>query len=88
MTSRPLISALSVVDPYASRPNHAGNLRDVDGSASHHTPDCHDQMRFGAGTEVDLTPGVYYVTNGNFPPLRTRQSHARPVMAYKASQSS
>ena len=72
LASRPLIGAPSVADPYASKLNHTFLTSRMPTPCATWTgvppiaPYCYDQMQFSAGAVIDLTPGVYYVTNGNF----------------------
>jgi hypothetical protein len=64
--------ASAIADPYVSKLNHTFLTSGMPPTCVPWTgvlpiaPNCYDQMWFGAGPVVDLTPGVYYVTNGNF----------------------
>ena len=77
LTSRLEIGAPSIRDPYARTLTHAFLSTGIPAirAATHTwtdvtatiTPGLYDGgMSFGANAIVDLTPGVYYVTNGDF----------------------
>ena len=78
LTSRPMIGApaSSFLDPYAAKLTHAfltaGIPRTSGGDHSWNSaktigPGLYDKgMSFGPHAIVDMTPGVYYVTNGDF----------------------
>jgi hypothetical protein len=76
LTSRPMIGAPSISDPYARTLTHAfltSNIpatrvtRNFWNETTTITPAHYERgMSFGARAVIDLTPGAYYVTNGNF----------------------
>jgi hypothetical protein len=76
LTSRPMIGAPSILDPYAGTLTHAFLTGGIPGSSggSHFwnsaktiSPGLYDKgMSFGPHAIVDMTPGIYYVTNGDF----------------------
>jgi hypothetical protein len=77
LTSRVQIGAPSITDPYASGLTHAFLTSGIPatpaatntwtGVTATISPGLYDGgMRFGANAIVDLTPGVYYVTSGDF----------------------
>jgi hypothetical protein len=76
LTSRPMIGAPSISDPYAGTLTHAfltSNIpatrvtRNFWNETTTITPAHYERgMSFGARAVFDLTPGVYYVTNGDF----------------------
>ena len=77
LTMRPMIGAPGVADPYASALTHAflrsglsgppelANTR-IGGTKIIHPGFYDGGMSIGAMAIIDLTPGVYYVTNGDF----------------------
>jgi hypothetical protein len=76
LTSRPMIGTPSVADPYAGTLTHAFLTSSIPAKpVPRHSwnetrtiyPDLYDKgMSFGPRAVIDMMPGVYYVTNGNF----------------------
>jgi hypothetical protein len=77
LTSRPMIGAPRTGDPYAATLTHAFLTRDLHGPAAAVNswistaatihPGLYDGgMRFQTSAVIDLTPGLYYVANGDF----------------------
>jgi hypothetical protein len=76
LTSRPMIGAPSIADPYAATLTHAFLTRNIPvtrvtrnfwNGTTTITPALYTRgMSFGARAVIDLTPGVYYLTNGGF----------------------
>jgi hypothetical protein len=76
LTSRPMIGAPSFANPFAATLTHAFLTRNVPmtrvtdnfwNATTTITPALYASgMSFGANAVIDLTPGAYYVTNGDF----------------------
>ncbi len=76
LTSRPMIGAPSIADPYAATLTHAfltrnipvtSVTRNVWNATTTITPALYARgMSFGAKAVINMIPGAYYVTNGDF----------------------
>ena len=76
LTSRAMIGAPSILDPYTATLTHAFLTSSISATrisrsfwneAATVKPALYEKgMSFGARAVVDMLPGVYYVTNGNF----------------------
>jgi len=76
LSSRPMIGAPAITDPYASRLTHAFLTSSISGPVEHSPkidgrrtiyPGVYERgMSFGSSAVITLSPGVYYVTNDNF----------------------
>lgn len=77
LASPPMVGAATIADPYAGTLTHAFLTAGIPGTATGpHSwknvtktiyPGLYDKgMSFQANAVIDLIPGVYYVTNGNF----------------------